>query len=251
MYMYNTVCAYPYSISGPFTSTGCIHGNSTYIFIRTCILKQVYKCIRIILYILTLYFRSDPLTSTGCDHENSKFTFIQTYILVHVCIPHISDLAPWLLQGLIMEILYIHSYKNVYQYKYAYLIFQIGSPDLYRVWPRKFYVYIYVYIYIYICICIYIYICIYICIYLYIYINGYTCMYTYTYIHICIYIYVYISYFRSGPLTSTGCDHGGFFKTKEDLASPDLQMRWNHYHFINCIYIYMYEYKYMYICTFV
>jgi choline dehydrogenase-like flavoprotein len=30
---------------------------------------------------------------------------------------------------------------------------------------------------------------------------------------------------RSGPLTSTGCDHGGFFKTKEDLASPDLQLR--------------------------
>ena len=24
---------------------------------------------------------------------------------------------------------------------------------------------------------------------------------------------------------STGCDHGGFFKTKPSLASPDLQMR--------------------------
>lgn len=30
---------------------------------------------------------------------------------------------------------------------------------------------------------------------------------------------------KSGPLTSTGCDHGAFFKTKEELASPDLQMR--------------------------
>lgn len=30
---------------------------------------------------------------------------------------------------------------------------------------------------------------------------------------------------RSGPLTSTGCDHGGFFKTKENLDDPDLQMR--------------------------
>jgi choline dehydrogenase-like flavoprotein len=30
---------------------------------------------------------------------------------------------------------------------------------------------------------------------------------------------------KSGPLTSTGCDHGGFFKTKENLVSPDLQMR--------------------------
>ncbi|KAJ1403317.1 GMC oxidoreductase-domain-containing protein, partial [Ochromonadaceae sp. CCMP2298] len=31
--------------------------------------------------------------------------------------------------------------------------------------------------------------------------------------------------FGKGPFTSTGCDHGGFFKTKEDLESPDLQMR--------------------------
>ena len=30
---------------------------------------------------------------------------------------------------------------------------------------------------------------------------------------------------REGPLTSTGCDHGGFFKTEESLSSPDLQMR--------------------------
>ena len=30
---------------------------------------------------------------------------------------------------------------------------------------------------------------------------------------------------KSGPLTSTGCDHGGFFKTKSSLTSPDLQMR--------------------------
>ena len=30
---------------------------------------------------------------------------------------------------------------------------------------------------------------------------------------------------KSGPLTSTGCDHGGFFKTKKGLVSPDLQMR--------------------------
>lgn len=30
---------------------------------------------------------------------------------------------------------------------------------------------------------------------------------------------------KSGPLTSTGCDHGGFFKTKGDLVSPDLQLR--------------------------
>lgn len=30
---------------------------------------------------------------------------------------------------------------------------------------------------------------------------------------------------RTGPLTSTGCDHGGFFKTKSSLSSPDLQMR--------------------------
>lgn len=30
---------------------------------------------------------------------------------------------------------------------------------------------------------------------------------------------------RKGPLTSTGCDHGGFFKTKSDLKSPDLQVR--------------------------
>eukprot|EP00600_Ochromonadales_sp_CCMP1393_P010029 CAMPEP_0174955208 /NCGR_PEP_ID=MMETSP0004_2-20121128/857_1 /TAXON_ID=420556 /ORGANISM="Ochromonas sp., Strain CCMP1393" /LENGTH=560 /DNA_ID=CAMNT_0016203117 /DNA_START=206 /DNA_END=1888 /DNA_ORIENTATION=- len=28
-----------------------------------------------------------------------------------------------------------------------------------------------------------------------------------------------------GPFTSTGCDHGGFFKTNPDLESPDLQMR--------------------------
>jgi len=30
---------------------------------------------------------------------------------------------------------------------------------------------------------------------------------------------------KSGPLTSVGCDHGGFFKTKTDVTSPDLQMR--------------------------
>ena len=30
---------------------------------------------------------------------------------------------------------------------------------------------------------------------------------------------------REGPLTSTGCDHGGFFKTDDSLSSPDLQMR--------------------------
>lgn len=30
---------------------------------------------------------------------------------------------------------------------------------------------------------------------------------------------------RSGVLTSTGCDHGGFFKTQPSLTSPDLQMR--------------------------
>ena len=30
---------------------------------------------------------------------------------------------------------------------------------------------------------------------------------------------------RKGPLTSTGCDHGGFFKTKHDLKAPDLQIR--------------------------
>jgi choline dehydrogenase-like flavoprotein len=30
---------------------------------------------------------------------------------------------------------------------------------------------------------------------------------------------------KSGPLTSTGCDHGGFFKTKNSLESPDLQLR--------------------------
>ena len=30
---------------------------------------------------------------------------------------------------------------------------------------------------------------------------------------------------KTGPLTSVGCDHGGFFKTKEGLTSPDLQMR--------------------------
>lgn len=30
---------------------------------------------------------------------------------------------------------------------------------------------------------------------------------------------------RSGPLTSVGCDHGGFFKTEEGLESPNLQMR--------------------------
>ena len=30
---------------------------------------------------------------------------------------------------------------------------------------------------------------------------------------------------RKGPLTSTGCDHGGFFRTKTDLKSPDLQVR--------------------------
>lgn len=30
---------------------------------------------------------------------------------------------------------------------------------------------------------------------------------------------------RSGPFTSVGCDHGGFFKTEEGLESPDLQMR--------------------------
>lgn len=30
---------------------------------------------------------------------------------------------------------------------------------------------------------------------------------------------------KAGPLTSTGCDHGGFFKTKSTLTSPDLQMR--------------------------
>ena len=29
----------------------------------------------------------------------------------------------------------------------------------------------------------------------------------------------------SGPLTSTGCDHGGFAKTQPGLTSPDLQMR--------------------------
>jgi len=28
-----------------------------------------------------------------------------------------------------------------------------------------------------------------------------------------------------GPLTSVGCDHGGFFKTKPDLESPDVQLR--------------------------
>jgi choline dehydrogenase-like flavoprotein len=31
--------------------------------------------------------------------------------------------------------------------------------------------------------------------------------------------------FRQGVLTSTGCDHGGFFKTKDAHTSPDLQMR--------------------------
>ena len=30
---------------------------------------------------------------------------------------------------------------------------------------------------------------------------------------------------REGPLTSTGCDHGGFFRTDDSLTSPDLQMR--------------------------
>jgi choline dehydrogenase-like flavoprotein len=30
---------------------------------------------------------------------------------------------------------------------------------------------------------------------------------------------------RSGPLTSTSCDHGGFFKTNPNLTSPDLQIR--------------------------
>lgn len=30
---------------------------------------------------------------------------------------------------------------------------------------------------------------------------------------------------RSGPLTSTGCDHGGFFKSTPELSSPDVQMR--------------------------
>ena len=30
---------------------------------------------------------------------------------------------------------------------------------------------------------------------------------------------------RAGLLTSTGCDHGGFFKTRADLEQPDLQIR--------------------------
>ena len=30
---------------------------------------------------------------------------------------------------------------------------------------------------------------------------------------------------KKGPLTSTGCDHGGFFKTKVELSGADLQMR--------------------------
>lgn len=30
---------------------------------------------------------------------------------------------------------------------------------------------------------------------------------------------------KSGPLTSTGCDHGGFFRTSPEKSSPDLQMR--------------------------
>eukprot|EP01041_Mallomonas_annulata_P011835 gene11835-24815_t len=30
---------------------------------------------------------------------------------------------------------------------------------------------------------------------------------------------------RSGPLTSVGCDHGGFFKTNDAVDSPNLQMR--------------------------
>ena len=30
---------------------------------------------------------------------------------------------------------------------------------------------------------------------------------------------------RSGPLTSVGCDHGGFFKTDKSLPSPNLQLR--------------------------
>lgn len=31
--------------------------------------------------------------------------------------------------------------------------------------------------------------------------------------------------FKSGPMTSTSCDHGGFFKTRSDVQSPDLQVR--------------------------
>lgn len=31
--------------------------------------------------------------------------------------------------------------------------------------------------------------------------------------------------FKKGPLTTVGCDHGGFFKTNQEVASPNVQLR--------------------------